>query len=329
LEKILDRWCLASGARFNVSKTEIIPFGTPEFRAHLLETRQIGLDDDQISANVHIAKEGEAVRILGSFIGNGVDAFGVWTPVLEKIDSDYERWANLCPNLSLKKNADQIISGSRLQYLVQVNGMPPAVTKHILKSQWEFINNTKSSMISRETLMLPRSMGGIGLLDLEARNEALLLIKAADLAESDPEKRSLWALLALHRLSRHTVKSPEVAMEAKTNLMIQKIKVNQTKPPASHKAMVKCLNKYGISFRTNHPTTEIKRKMPLWYHPEESRLKRQINNDEKANCLRRNHAVLTIGDGLDIIQHLEDPLHSRGASCECDACDDACDDPGL
>jgi hypothetical protein len=44
-----------------------------------------------------MAGEGEAVRILGSFIRNGVDAFGVWTLVLEKIDSDYERWANLNP----------------------------------------------------------------------------------------------------------------------------------------------------------------------------------------------------------------------------------------
>ena len=29
LELILDKWCIASGARFNVSKTEIIPIGNP------------------------------------------------------------------------------------------------------------------------------------------------------------------------------------------------------------------------------------------------------------------------------------------------------------
>jgi hypothetical protein len=88
LKKILDKWCLASGARFNVTKTEIIPFGTPEFRARLVATRQLHADDSQIPSDVHIAGEGEAVRILGGFVGNGVDAFAVWTPVVEKIDSD-------------------------------------------------------------------------------------------------------------------------------------------------------------------------------------------------------------------------------------------------
>lgn len=32
LQEILDRWCLAAGAKFNISKTEIIPMGTPEYR---------------------------------------------------------------------------------------------------------------------------------------------------------------------------------------------------------------------------------------------------------------------------------------------------------
>ncbi|KAE9395179.1 hypothetical protein BT96DRAFT_1044975, partial [Gymnopus androsaceus JB14] len=32
LQKILDKWCLASGAKFNLGKTNIIPIGTEEFR---------------------------------------------------------------------------------------------------------------------------------------------------------------------------------------------------------------------------------------------------------------------------------------------------------
>jgi hypothetical protein len=37
LKRILDKWCLALGAHFNVTKTELIPFGTPEFCARLIE----------------------------------------------------------------------------------------------------------------------------------------------------------------------------------------------------------------------------------------------------------------------------------------------------
>ncbi|KAJ7203484.1 hypothetical protein B0H12DRAFT_977600, partial [Mycena haematopus] len=193
LTKVLDKWCLASGARFNVTKTEIIPYGSAAFRDRLLATRRLHPDDSEIPTSVHIAKEGEAVRILGSFIGNGVEAFGVWTPVLEKIDSDYQRWANLRPTLVMKRHIDQMIAGSRSQYLAQVNGMPATVTKHILNAQREFINDSKAAVISREALMAPRDMGGIGLFDLEARNDALLLLKAASLAGYGPSERPHWA----------------------------------------------------------------------------------------------------------------------------------------
>jgi hypothetical protein len=65
------------------------------------------------------------------------------------------------------------------------------------------------------------------MLDLEARNEALLLLRAASLTETDPDKCAYWASLVLYRLSKHIVKSPRVAEDAKTDLMVQNIKVNQ------------------------------------------------------------------------------------------------------
>ncbi|KAJ7226573.1 hypothetical protein C8J57DRAFT_1252508 [Mycena rebaudengoi] len=171
---------------------------------------------------------------------------------LEEIDSDYECWANINPTLTMK-NIDQIVAGFRSQYLAQVNGMPSMVTKHILQAQKEFINDSKLSMISRETLMAPGELGGIGMLDLEARNKALLLLKAAALTETDLQKRSHWASLVLHGLSQHTVKMTEGTESAKTNLMIQNLKVNQHDPPNLHKPLVRCINKYGMEFVNGEP----------------------------------------------------------------------------
>ncbi|KAJ7358079.1 hypothetical protein DFH08DRAFT_635238, partial [Mycena albidolilacea] len=85
--------------------------------------------------------------------------------------------------------------------------------------------------------------------------------------------------------------------------------------------MVKCLRKYGLVFETVHPSNELQRAMPLWHHPGENPQKRQQNNGKKAKCLRRNHAALTIGDGVDIARRLADPLHYKFASCVCDACE--------
>ncbi|KAJ6621977.1 hypothetical protein B0H10DRAFT_2345561 [Mycena sp. CBHHK59/15] len=86
--------------------------------------------------------------------------------------------------------------------------------------------------------------------------------------------------------------------------------------------MVKCLNKYGISFEVVHPSIVIQRELPLWHHPGENRQRSQQNNGKKAKCLRNNHAKMTIGDGLDVAQRLDDPQHDVHASCECDACEE-------
>ncbi|KAJ6560671.1 hypothetical protein B0H10DRAFT_1726631, partial [Mycena sp. CBHHK59/15] len=85
--------------------------------------------------------------------------------------------------------------------------------------------------------------------------------------------------------------------------------------------MLWCLNKYGVSFMTSNPSSEMLRKLPLWHHPGEDKEKRQENNGKAARCLRRNHAALTIGEGMDMAQRLCNPLHAKRATCVCDECE--------
>ncbi|KAJ7716051.1 hypothetical protein DFH07DRAFT_762565, partial [Mycena maculata] len=96
--------------------------------------------------------------------------------------------------------------------------------------------------------------------------------------------------------------------------------------------MIKCLNKYGIAFEATYPSTAVQKGMPLWHHPGEDHQKRQVNNGEVASCLRKNHASITIGNGMDLAKRLEDPLHEGKASCDCVACEEdrttrGCNDP--
>ncbi|KAJ7210333.1 hypothetical protein GGX14DRAFT_363265, partial [Mycena pura] len=114
--------------------------------------------------------------------------------------------------------------------------------------------------------------------------------------------------------------------------MIQRFPVSQKDPPAPHKALVKCINRYGMTFEAIDPPEEVLKAMPLWHHPREDSGKRQENNRQKARCLRKNHAALTIGDGLELATRLENPEHSTQASCECAECDEdrighGCEDP--
>ena len=41
LEQVLSTWCQASGAKFNINKTEIIPIGTKNHRDTVVQTRKL------------------------------------------------------------------------------------------------------------------------------------------------------------------------------------------------------------------------------------------------------------------------------------------------
>ena len=54
LERILSRWCMASGAKFNIEKTEIIPIGTELHRKNVVDTRKINQDNmEPLKQNSH------------------------------------------------------------------------------------------------------------------------------------------------------------------------------------------------------------------------------------------------------------------------------------
>jgi len=99
LQRILKRWCNASGAKFNTQKTEIIPIGILEHRIRVIETRKAKRDSEEIPAYIHIAKDGEPVRILGTWIGNKMDNENVWSVQLNKIDHALEGWEKSNPLL--------------------------------------------------------------------------------------------------------------------------------------------------------------------------------------------------------------------------------------
>jgi hypothetical protein len=59
-ETILEKWCLTSGAKFNIKKTVVIPIGSPEYRKNILTHHKLNHTNDPIPDGIHIADEGEA-----------------------------------------------------------------------------------------------------------------------------------------------------------------------------------------------------------------------------------------------------------------------------
>ncbi|KAI0038511.1 hypothetical protein FA95DRAFT_1478470, partial [Auriscalpium vulgare] len=172
--QITRKWCAVSGAKFNEEKTEIIPIGSQAHRKKVIETRRLNDQDSILAASIKIAQDGHPVRSLGSWIGNKVDDAEPWAPIIDKISAELDRWGKGKPTLLAKKLIIQMVVGGRTQYLTKVQGMPQHIENILIKKIREFIWEGKAvPPLAIEYLYLPKDEGGIGLLDLKARNEAI------------------------------------------------------------------------------------------------------------------------------------------------------------
>jgi len=328
LQEIIQKWCKVSGAKFNENKTIILPTGTPEYRARVVATRKHNPNDPIIPENIIIAQDGRPVRILGSFLGNAIEQSGIWTPIIEKIDDQLEKWNRSHPTQEGKRLIINMEVGGRTQYLTRVQGMPSDIEKTLKQKITKFIWDGKSPMINIDTLQKPVKEGGKSVLCLEARNEAIELMKTQRylmLGEERPD----WALIADELLADEIPKDKRViSEEAKQNVFLQnwtiKIKGAKNLPP-SLKSMIKIANKYNVEIDPPVVNDSIKEIMPIWNHKGFDPKKRVIMNGKWSKCQRVNHRIITTGD---MKRHTKPfpPNHKKKPDCICEVCVDAqCD----
>ncbi|KAJ7238109.1 hypothetical protein B0H12DRAFT_980126, partial [Mycena haematopus] len=91
---------------------------------------------------------------------------------------------------------------------------------------------------------------------------------------------------------------------------------------------------HGVTFDTLDPSAEILAKLPLFHNCGEDPEKTQINNSPACKCIRDRHGVLSIGQGLPLIERLLDEAHIPSKTCPCPACSEdrtsrGCKNPHL
>ena len=175
VQRLLDRWCLVSGAKFNMEKTEIIPIGTEEHRLAVAATRKINpLDQHQLNERIHITKDGEAIRSLGAWIGNHTNDHTPWEPILDKIHKTLKGWRQTRPTLHGRRTIIQSVIGGHTQFLTKAQGMPTDIEQALTRILRDFLwEDDSSPRIALGTLHQPVEQGGLNLLDVKARNEAI------------------------------------------------------------------------------------------------------------------------------------------------------------
>ncbi|TFK32734.1 hypothetical protein BDQ12DRAFT_616573, partial [Crucibulum laeve] len=262
LKGILNIWCKASKAKFNIEKTEVIPMGSINFRQHLRNgTNNTALS---IPNHIKIAKESEPVRTLGGFIGNNVNQCTPWGPVIEKIDAALDRWGKTHPSTEGRQLIIQMVVGGMTQYMTKVQGMPPEIQNTLQKRTRAFMCTGQGRpRIAMDTLTQDITQGGKNVLDLKS-----ILITWIKTYLNFGNKRPLWTYVADGLIKQNATKNGQILDEdAKINPFLQDWSVNKTQSssiPQDLIDMLKIAKKTNVTF--HNMSTKIKCKLPIWHH---------------------------------------------------------------
>ncbi len=344
LQAVLDTWCSAAKARFNISKTEIIPIGSAAHRDEMATTYQATGSWKDYPQGVHVAQEGEPVRILGAFFGNGVSQVDVWSLVLTKIVAMRQplmqvlaRWTSGSATLQGKKHIVQMIVGGITQFLTNVQRMPATIEKRLEKVIRSVLwSERRSSPVALEYTYLPVELGGLGILDLNARSEAIDIMWLRAYLDFGPN-RPLWAYLADDLLATHVTKDVRPRQsQLRLNPFLQRWKPRARGLPSALTGMMSVARKYGARLEGLAFSNKILRAMPMWDHTYANRvaLGRLSVPSRLLTCLQTRHAAMTVGDFLDLANTLDNPTHVPSARCGCPECsrirtDVDCENPHL
>ena len=337
LTGILSLWCKAAGAKFNEGKTEVIPIGTQTFRNQVIQTRKTDQLNTPLDPGIHIAQDGEPTRILGGWIGNNIDEQAVWSKNLDKISNTFERWGLRHPTTLGKRLIVQMFAGGISQYMATVQGMPKEIEEAIQKLINHFIWDDNRASINLNHMREHTSRGGIKLLDIKARNEAIELMwlkKYLDLSPSRP----MWAIIADILMENSIARSKSIDKTVTINTFLQTWSPAlsaSSKLPPDLKRMLRVGRSYQVSLSNLNTPGHIKTQMPAWYHLGSTRDPRGFSQSTAAKCLKNKHLTRTVGDLVKITKRLRhvnpQDIHQDLPDCPCSRCthdrQDGCHDP--
>ena len=324
--KILDKWCEASGAKFNKEKTEIIPIGTRAHRDRTNQTRKLHPDDNPIQNDVRIAREGEAIRSLGAWIGNNTRETRPWEPIVDLVHKDLERWKSVHPTLDGKRLIVQAIVGGRTQFLTKAQGMPETIRDALTKEVRNFIWDDTEHVprLGMNHLTDTKDVRGLKLLDLKIRNEAIELIWLRDYLNLT-HTRPTWAFVTDVLINETTPLSLDENM--RVNAFLQNWKV-PTKGKRAERLgedtlrMLKAAYKHNVAFAPINISHDLRERLPTWQH---LGIEKQAPRNPRTKCLVKNHKSKRVKDLLNLTDRLKGTQlgepHVPVFSCQCTDCD--------
>ena len=333
LRKVLATWCLASGAKFNEKKTEVVPIGTPEYRESVTTERRLYPLALRFEQSVKIAKDGEAVRLLGTYIGNRIDQQGPWRTVLDSVRASVELWKPKNLTMTGRTMVIQSIIGGKSQYLATVQGMPKSIelelTSIIGEFLWDNNGERKRAAVNSHMMSLPVHQGGKALLLPGLRNTAIQIGLWFRKLMQPAGQRPVWVEIALdlmrREISTNTATEREIARVALVNPFLQQWRPKRGSVPPDLQRLLNAVASVGYELDAPEIPQEVRLRMPFWLHYARRRGTRQnpraSANSTAATCLQMRHHILLVSDAVEALTLGFGASHSEEAECACLSCD--------
>jgi ribonuclease HI len=184
----------------------------------------------------------------------------------------------------------------------------------------------KKPTVNLKTLCLPIQKGGVKLLNLKARNQAIEIMWLKSYLDLGP-KRPMWAYVADVLISENVSKSSgAVTSLAQINTYLQSWSPglhSSSKLPIDILRMMKTGQHFKVSFEALKLSDSLKGQLPAWYHIGVNHHLTSMNNHKYSKCLRENHLVKTVAD---LIQNTKrgqggnTQQHFNRSNCACRCC---------
>jgi len=191
--KCLEDTSYAIGCKFNLDKTDVLPVGSA---SHKARTKKNGVS----LPGAYVLAPGSPLRILGVWVGCPKQAAPRWTQILTHTRKLIGQWNTIGASVQNRVLIAKLLMQSRCYYLLDGNGIPPAVLTKLSNLINRFVRG-RYSLLPYRMLAPPLAEGGLNFPSLKHRKEAYNLKFLGDLTQGD---QSLPWRMWTHADLRHT-----------------------------------------------------------------------------------------------------------------------------
>ena len=266
------------------------------------------------------------MRILGAWIGNKANDQTPWEPILDTIKSKLNVWERAHLTLNGRHIVIQAVIGGHTQFLAKAQGMLSHIEEALSNTISRFIwDRGTKPRIAMTTLQRPIHKGGLNILDIKSRNEAIEIIWLKTYLNFSLSCQK-WATVIDHIIL--AAAPPKSLEEARENLFLQTWSAPLKGPRAKRlndniRRMLKTAQKYKVNLTAIRMTPHLLAQLPAWYHL--SAEPKPIAS-HAAKCLLQKHSVSKVVDLIKTSARLRHPnqypTHRKNKNCTCQECEE-------